>query len=378
MSATPIFLSKSDSGETGEAEVPPASARCVRVVHYCGWASGLQPVDEFVAAQTEAGLRARVAKPDDPALLAMARLDRDWHVENARVFAAMQHPAIEFRDAHVVGAKGLQDLTRLTPAPDEEWWLILMAQHPQHFARVAGALLGFLRKRGVRILYYAYDEASRTMPCFRDLAPHLDVLIHDESPLAHEGAAALRPECLRIHRSWVANVEPFATAFEDAPEERIVFLGSQMGVTPHRRRQIDFLKKRFGERFVAIHDHSVQVGERHLLAKRFKVSVCPEGRKFGTPAMQATHTDRPFWSGCLGMVPVSENSVRGDRLESLHRDGLIVRYGHGDLEELAAACERALAMQLEERRRIYEYFNRHETVGTVVADAIAGALRAPV
>jgi hypothetical protein len=48
-----------------------------------------------------------------------------------------------------------------------------------------------------------------------------------------------------------------------------------------------------------------------------------------------------------------------------------VRYAHGDLEQLAAACERALALGEEERRRIYEHFNRCETVGRVVADAIA-------
>jgi hypothetical protein len=88
--------------------------------------------------------------------------------------------------------------------------------------------------------------------------------------------------------------------------------------------------------------------------------------------MSATHTDRPFWSGCLGMVPVSENSKAGGRLEELHLAGMILRYKQGDLESLGSACERALAMPAAERRRIYEYFNRHETVGTVVAAAIAG------
>lgn len=350
-----------------------SATRTVRVVHYCPWAAELQPVADLLAAQTDAALRARVKEPNDPALLAMARLDRDWHVENARVFGTMRHSALEFREALAVGATGLQALAQFKPAEDEEVWLVLMAQHPQHFAKVAGPLLGFLKKRGVRVLYYAYDEASRMMPCFRELAPHVDVLIHDEAPLEAAGAAALRPDCVRIHRSWVANVEPFGTEFVDEPEGRIVFLGSKMGVTPHRQRQIDFLKKRFGERFVAIHDHSVQVSERHLLAQRFKVSVCPEGRKFGTPGMQATHTDRPFWSGCLGLVPVSENSRAGNRLEALYRDRLIVRYGHGDLDGLAGACERALALSNDERRRIYEYFNRHETVGTVVAEAIAAA-----
>ena len=77
-----------------------------------------------------------------------------------------------------------------------------------------------------------------------------------------------------------------------------------------------------------------------------------------------------FW---IGLVPVSEDSQQGGRLEELHRAGTIVRYAHGDLSSLGEACERALATSTEDRRRIYEHFNRHETVGTVVADAIAAA-----
>jgi hypothetical protein len=92
---------------------------------------------------------------------------------------------------------------------------------------------------------------------------------------------------------------------------------------------------------------------------------------FASPAMAKTHTDRPFWSGCLGMVPVSEDSREGGRLEELTREELIVRYAHGDLSALTQACERALAMPVVHRRRIYEHFNRHETVGAVVAEAIA-------
>ena len=94
---------------------------------------------------------------------------------------------------------------------------------------------------------------------------------------------------------------------------------------------------------------------------------------FASPAMSAAHTDRPFWSGCLGLVPVSEDSRAGGRLEPHHQAALIVRYPHGDLAALSGACERALALSLAERRRIYEHFNRRETVGTVVAEAIAAA-----
>lgn len=207
------------------------------------------------------------------------------------------------------------------------------------------------------------------MPCFRAIAPYLRVLIHDEYPLDEKGRAALGRTCRTEHRSWVANVVPFAVPFNEAPEEKIIFLGSQLGLTPHRQRQIDFLKQRFKDRFVSFHDHSVGVGERDAL-NRFKVGLCPEGRKFTTPAMARTHTDRPFWSGCLGLVPVSEDSRSGGRLQELHEGGLILRYAHGDLEALATQCERALAMANEERRRIYERFNRHETVGGVVAEAI--------
>ncbi len=121
---------------------------------------------------------------------------------------------------------------------------------------------------------------------------------------------------------------------------------------------------------VAVHDHSVPVAERHHLA-RFKVGFCPEGRMFATPGMRWSHTDRPFWSGCLGVVPVSEDSRQGGRLESLHQAGLILRYPHGDLDALAAACEEALAMPVAGRRRIYEHFNREETIGAVVAAALA-------
>jgi hypothetical protein len=94
---------------------------------------------------------------------------------------------------------------------------------------------------------------------------------------------------------------------------------------------------------------------------------------FATPAMSAAHTDRPFWSGCLGMVPLSENSRAGGRLEELHTAGLIVRYDHGDLVALAEACECALAMSTAERKLIHAHFNAHETVGAVVASALAAA-----
>jgi len=344
--------------------------RRIRIIHFCTWADRLQDGAEFLAGLPDSDLRRRVSNPADPELMRLARLDCDWHGEHVRAFGAMRHEQLEFLPAQVVGVAGAaQPLATPTP-PGEERWFVITAQHPQMLGATAGRLLAAYARNGIRTLFYAFDEASRTMPCFAEIAPHLAVLIHDERPLA-AGAARLRADCLIIHRSWVANVVPFAAPFVAEPEARILFVGSQMGLTANRQRQIEFLRRRYGDRFQAICDHSLPVGERGQLLGRFKVGLCPEGRKFDVPAMSATHTDRPFWSGCLGLVPVSEDSVAGGRLEELHRRRLIQRYAHGDLDALAAACDRALATPAAERRRIYDHFNRHETVGSVVADAIA-------
>jgi hypothetical protein len=355
----------------GAAE-PHAGRRLVRVCYFNTWADGLEDAAKYLAHIFTQDLRARVTNPRNSELLRKARLDCDWYAENARCFAAMKHPEMEFLPAWVTGKEGLVDVARRPREPGEERWLITMAHQPQSLGPLAGKTFDLLSRAGVRQLFYAFDEASRFMPCFADIAPSLDVLIHDEWPLAEAGRARLRATCLTVHRSWVANVIPAAAPFNEAPEEKIHFLGSPMGLTPHRRRQIEFLRRRFKDRVVASCDHTTSVAGRMDL-NRFKVGLCPEGRKFTTPAMQTMHTDRPFWSGCLGMVPVSEDSRAGGRLEPLHQAGLIVRYDHGDLDSLASACEHALAMSANDRRKIHEHFNRHETVGTVVADAIAAA-----
>ena len=344
--------------------------RRIRIFHFCSWAERLEEAEEFAQRLPTMDLTSRVADPKDEKLLRMARLDCDWHGAITQVFAVASHDSLEFLPARVVGVTGMLDLARAARPADEEWWLVFEGQSPQKLAGGLSKLLPFLARNGVRVLYYAFDEASRTMPCFRELAPFLSILIHDEAPLDERGQAALPPHCRCIHRSWVANLVPFAAPYNENPEPKILFLGSKLGLTEHRQRQIDHLKKKFGDRFTAIHDHSVDVKQLGSL-NRFKVGVCPEGRKFGTPAMHATHTDRPFWSGCLGMVPVSENSKTGGRLEPLFTANLILRYPHGDLHALVTACEQALALPDEARRRIHEHFNRHETVGTVVADAIA-------
>ncbi len=344
----------------------------VRLCYFNQWAGALESAESYLSRVRSIDLTKRVADPNDGELLRKARLDCDWYAECARCFAAMTHLRVEFLAAQVVGASGLADFVQAARARQEgdEWCLVFMAQQPQQLGTMAEKTLAFLRRCGVRILYYAFDEASRRMPCFASIAPHVDVLIHDESPLADAVGTRLRPDCLRIHRSWVANLVPFAAPFCDEPEEKILFLGSQLGLTLHRRRQIAHLQAVFKDRFVASTDHSVSVGDRYSL-NCYKVGFCPEGRMFSTPAMAKMHTDRPFWSGCLGMVPVSEDSREGGRLDELARDGLIVRYAHGDLKALTTACEQALALPMTGRRKIYEHFNRRETVGTVVAEAIA-------
>ena len=346
--------------------------RRVRICYFNTWAGGLEPAAEYVARVPGLNLQRAVSDPRDPELLRKARLDCDWYAANARCFAAAWHEDLEFLPAWTTGRHGILDLAVAPREPGEERWLITMAHQPQALGDLAGKAFAMLAARQVRHLYYAFDEASREMPCFNAIAPYLDVLIHDELPLAEAGQARLRPGCITQHRSWVANFAPGEASFNPEPEEKIYFLGSQLGLTPHRQRQFDFLQRKFKDRFVASHDHSTAVGARTAL-NRYKVGLCPEGRKFVTPAMSASHTDRPFWSGCLGMVPLSENSRAGKRLEDLHAAGLIVRYEHGDLAALAEGCERALAMSSAERKLIYDHFNAHETVGAVVANALAAA-----
>jgi hypothetical protein len=355
---------------------PQLAKRKIRICYFNAWAQALEDAMDYAARAPAMDLTRFMTNPRDPALQAKARLDCDWYAENTRCFAALADPDIEFLPAWVCGKEGVLDVARAPrEVAGEERWLVTMGQQPQALGPIAGKVFELLARTGVRHLFYAFDEASRTMPCFAEIAPHLSVLIHDESPLDAAGQARLKPGCRTIHRSWVANVRPFAAPFNEAPEEKILFLGSQLGLTPHRQRQIDFLRKEFEDRFVAFHDHSVAIAERNSL-NRFKVGFCPEGRKFTTPAMARTHTDRPFWSGCLGLVPLGEDSKRGARLDELHAAGLILRYAHGDLKALAEACEQALAMPNEERRRIYDHFNRHETIGAVVTEAIGAARQA--
>jgi len=346
--------------------------RRVRLFVFSPWAGRLQDGGEYLRDLPAFDVKTRVTNPADAALVQMARLDCDWHGENVRALGAAAADDIEFLPVQAIGKPGLADLLAATKPDDEEWWLVLTGQHPQMMVGMIGKVVHHLAMRGVRTLYYAFDDASRTMPAFSEIARHLHVLIHDEHPLSPPIQSLLSANCVQAHRSWVANLVPFASPFVESPEKKIIFLGSRLGLTAHRQRQIDSLAKKFRDRFTAICDHSLSVGERTNLS-RFQVGLCPEGRKFTTESMQQTHTDRPFWAGTLGLVPVSENSKQGGRLEELHQAGLILRYPHGDLKALSEICEQALECGTELRRRIYDHFNRHETIGAVVSAAIQSA-----
>lgn len=369
------LLQPSSPGSANPLDRPSADplaravVRRVRLFVFSPWAGRLQDGAEYLRELPALDVAKRVTKPGDAALVQMARLDCDWHGENIRAFGASAADGVEFLPVQALGKSGLGELLMATRPADEEWWLVLTGQHPQMMVGMIGKVVHHLAMHGTRTLYYAFDDASRTMPAFSEIARHLAVLIHDESPLAPSIHSQLSATCLTIHRSWVANLVPFASPFVEQPEKKIIFLGSKLGLTAHRQRQIDFLSTKFKDRFTAICDHSLPVGERTNLA-RFQVGFCPEGRKFTTPSMRQTHTDRPFWAGTLGLVPVSEDSRGGGRLEELHQAGLIMRYPHGDLQALGKICEQALECPVETRRKIYDHFNRHETVSAVVASAL--------
>jgi hypothetical protein len=357
-----------ERGEEGKSR----TRRRVRLHVFTPWADRLVAGTDYLAGLPAFDVNRNVADPADADLVRMARLDCDWHGENVRALGATAEPDKDFLPVQALGLAGLDELKTAAKPDDEEWWLVFTGQHPQLMAGRIGRDLRRLKARGVRVLYYAFDEASWTMPAFAEIARFLDVLIHDESPLEPVGQALLDPACHTVHRSWVANLVPFATPFNEEPEKKIIFLGSKLGLTPHRQRQIEFLANRFKDRFTAICDHSLPVADRAALT-RYKVGFCPEGRKFTTPSMQRTHTDRPFWAGAMGLVPVSEDSESGGRLQELHETGLIYRYPHADLAALAEQCEQALECDVALRRRIYRHFNRHETIGAVVASALHAA-----
>src|SRR6187401_3637493 len=98
--------------------------RRVRICCFNTWSDGLEDAAAYLSRIQGQDLSSRVTNPRDPELLRKARLDCDWYAENARCFAAMQHPEIEFLPAWVAGKEGLVDVAKAKRDPGEERWLI--------------------------------------------------------------------------------------------------------------------------------------------------------------------------------------------------------------------------------------------------------------
>lgn len=346
-------------------------AKPVRILYYSTWCDGVMDAKEYLTdALSKRDLASRVSDRKNPDLIRLARLDCDWDAECLRCFSQMQHERVEFLPAMIISPLGWVDLLKRGLNKGEQTWLIMIGQRPATIDSGIVQVLEIFTKMGGKVFYWAFDEASRQMKCFNAIAPYLNVLIHDEDPI-EPSASSLLSGCKVVHHSWVANIVPFSIPFQEEVESKIVFLGSRLGMTPNRHKQIETLQNHFKDRFQPYFDHSIPVSERASFSK-IKVHLCPEGRMFTTPGMSKTHTDRPFWSGCMGQVPVVENSSSGDRLNELHQENVIYRYRHGDLSDLIQACEKALEIPDRQRKRIYDYFNEKETVGPIAARLVAG------
>lgn len=242
--------------------------RRLRLFHFNTWASRLEDSAVFSQRLPELDLTARTTDPHDPEQTRLIRFDCDWHGAVSQVLAVINHPELDFMAARVVGLPGLVDLARASRPADEEWWLVFEGCTPQKLAGSLGKLLPLLRRNGVHILYYAFDQASRVLPFFSEISPHLSLFIHDEPvPFSRVGLAQ---HCVCTRHHWGANLIPFLVPFHQQPDEKILFLGSPPLASDPRQKQIRHLQETFGSRFVAIHDHSVTVADLGTL-NRFKV-----------------------------------------------------------------------------------------------------------
>lgn len=342
----------------------------IRIFYFSTWADDAEDAAHYLKYLPKKDISSLVIRPDDSDLVHKARLECDWEAENLCSFAAMYHPSLQFAEAQVVGTAGLSRLAKETAPSSEMWWLIFIGQQPQIHAGIIGKVFRQITKKGHKIFYWSFDEASRKMSCFKEeVAPYISVLVHDEAELDETIAATLPADCIRRHNSWLANIVPFSLPWSPTTKPQIVFLGSSNGLSPHRQAQIKYLRDYFKETFLPIFDASIPVFERSLF-NQYHVHWCPEGQHFTTFSTRYTHTDRVFWSGCLGQVPVVENSRWGGRLDPLLEADVIYRYEHGDLKGLTQACELALQTPHEKRREIYNYFNTHQTIGPLAAELI--------
>ena len=78
----------------------------------------------YLARVPGSGLAPLVASKGDKRLMQKARLDCDWHAENARCFAEMTHDGVEFLLAWIWGPAGKLELDQRPREAGEEHWLI--------------------------------------------------------------------------------------------------------------------------------------------------------------------------------------------------------------------------------------------------------------
>ena len=340
----------------------------ITICYYNDWADGLYSYHDYKSIYLT-GVEAKISGSNERELLIKGQRDCEWNFEVFKCFSKIYHEYFEFEKSYVVGTRNLLDYIELNSTISEERWIIFSAQNPAILEHKVGEIFQLFKKSGLKILYYSFDDASRKMNHYKELAPYLDILIHDEFPLANIVENKLSNKCLIMHKSWVANVVPWSVTYNEKPIQSVLFLGSTNGLTKERSDQLLYLKDIFKDKFVCSTDHSVSFLDREKLNK-YKVSLCPEGRHFKTASMSSSHTDRPFWSGCFGMVPVVENSTHGDRLNELNKRGLLVRYSNNNLNALIEACEAALNTNDQKRRQMYECYNGEYTIGKVICEAL--------
>jgi hypothetical protein len=350
------------SAELMQVENRPSS---LTLTYFSPWGGTLMDAATYLAGTSGRDLSGEVSEPSNRELMRMARLDCDWDAECIRCFTMA--PGVD--RCQVTGIAGLKDLVEGGKEKGGESWLVFIGQRMGLLGESGPALLKLLSARGLRIAFWAFDEASRSMNFFREMAPFVSVLIHDEHPLEPDIEAALPADSICIHRSWLANVVPFSVPFQEQVEPRIVFLGSKLGLTEARKRQLSVLKEAFEGQVVAWHDYDVSLKGREQFSG-YQVHFCPEGRKFVTPSMNQTHTDRAFWSGCFGQVPVIEDSRWGGRLEELAQKELLLRFPYGDDSGMIEACREALRKDVEYRKKVYHHYNAHETIGGALIHGI--------
>lgn len=345
----------------------------IRVIFYTPWTRGFTDAEAHLDSLKDRDLAEFVAESDGEDVKRKARIDRDWDAATLKAFARMQHSDVTFLPARVSNNQGLIQMIEHAQKSQEseESWLILSGTRPSRLEPIIEKVLKLFTLQGGKVLFWSWDQSSLRIRSFIEkVAPYLSFLIHDEITLPYSLVAALNPACRTLLHSPAANLCPFEYPFHENVEKKILFVGSELGLTDSRKKQIEALKAHFGERFMCKADFSVEVDARKTLGQ-YQVNWCPEGRFFADDNMSQSHTDRPFWAGCLGQVPVIENSKQGSRMQDYVDNGLTVRYEHGDSASLLKACEQALEASLSERRRIYDYYNSNETFGTIAAEAIA-------